>query len=206
MGDERKLSQIESELEAMQVAVESVLGCPMSDDGVVDAKVRRGENEGFGITFSNDLLIQEVASGSPAHRCGISKYKGWVISHVGAEPVTSPGALSNQVRGKPEVTFHIVRVRDPAVAKAPAEEQQKKILADLVLRKRDHSGQIECLLHWIEKYEKVNEELQDRADRLRRNVEAGKVEVSQLRKLKKQTGSSRVGTLMNFVNFSSGDN
>src|SRR4029079_14218928 len=63
----------------------------------------------FGVT--EGVLVRSVAAGSPAEKAGIKA--GDVITHVGKQPVTSPTAITAQLRtqSSPTVKLGVTRER-----------------------------------------------------------------------------------------------
>jgi serine protease Do len=62
----------------------------------------------FGV--SEGVLVRSVAAGSPAEKAGIKA--GDVITHVGKQPVTTPAAITAQLRAQPSATVKLGVTRE----------------------------------------------------------------------------------------------
>eukprot|EP01064_Diplonema_japonicum_P007080 TRINITY_DN1480_c0_g1_i1.p1 TRINITY_DN1480_c0_g1~~TRINITY_DN1480_c0_g1_i1.p1 ORF type:complete len:200 (+),score=44.17 TRINITY_DN1480_c0_g1_i1:693-1292(+) len=197
------MDRIEAEVESSKLTIGTMLQVPPSEF-YAEVKMTKGK-DGFGFGFTDSLVVNTVTPNGAAQKGGLDHYLGWAITHVNNIRVATKEEFSANM-GKAEVRLRLENAKefhmDPTES---PEEQVKRLLAKLVNTKRDHSAQIEFLLHWLDKYNSIEEELEKRLEELKRETKDQKQEHSQLKKVKKQTESSRVGTLANFVNFSSGE-
>eukprot|EP01063_Lacrimia_lanifica_P041854 TRINITY_DN984_c0_g1_i1.p2 TRINITY_DN984_c0_g1~~TRINITY_DN984_c0_g1_i1.p2 ORF type:complete len:268 (+),score=92.17 TRINITY_DN984_c0_g1_i1:870-1673(+) len=206
-GAARDLDRLEGELEGMRGAVGMFLEqLAEQTKAVAEVAIAKAKNEKFGLAFDKAMCVERALPDSAAARAGLDSYAGWTLTHVDKKVVSTLGMVQALVKDAAAVRLTLRRYEavhvDPTLA---PEEQVKQCLAHLVATKRTHSEQLEALVHWLEKYKDLTDKLEVAALTLSEERDGKAADLAQLRKLKKSTEKSRLGTLSNFVVFSSGE-